>query len=85
MKKVNIFVIINVFYLFLVNQLKFLLEHQERMGSEVSLSRTKMSFCVCFFSFFLLCCLNEWHASSDHFFSIQEEKEAPNNFFNSEI
>ncbi|NWQ78412.1 SDCG8 protein, partial [Columbina picui] len=28
-----------------VNQLKFLLEHQERMASEVSLSRTKMSFC----------------------------------------
>lgn len=63
MKKVNIFVIINVFYLVLVNQLKFLLEHQERMESEVSLSRTKMSFYVCFFSFFLLCCLNEWHAS----------------------
>ncbi|XP_065488588.1 serologically defined colon cancer antigen 8 isoform X3 [Caloenas nicobarica] len=28
-----------------VNQLKFLLEHQERMESEVFLSRTKMSFC----------------------------------------
>ncbi|XP_064913951.1 serologically defined colon cancer antigen 8 isoform X4 [Columba livia] len=28
-----------------VNQLKFLLEHQERMESEVSLSRMKMSFC----------------------------------------
>lgn len=52
----------NVFYLFLVNQLKILLQHQERMESEVSPSRRKTPFCVCFFFLFLLCCLNERHA-----------------------
>lgn len=70
----------NVFYLFLVNQLKTLLQHQERMESEVSPSRRKTPFCVCVFFLFLLCCLDERHAWWDQFSSNQEGKEAPNHF-----
>lgn len=39
------------FNLFLVNQLKILLQHQEKMESEASPSRRKMQFRVCFFLF----------------------------------